>query len=55
MGHHAHRDAAQGVGSCVNAPLDPRWRLVLIAVRRALLIVADALAVCCELQEAGVR
>lgn len=35
--------------------VDPRLRLLLIAFRRALIIVADALAEYCELPEKGVR
>lgn len=37
------------------SPVDPRVRLLLIAVRRALLVLADALAVYCEVPEKGVR
>lgn len=36
-------------------PLDPRTRLLLVALRRALLVLADALAVYCDLPEKGVR
>jgi hypothetical protein len=39
----------------VETPFSPRVRLVLIAIRRALLIVADALAVACDLPDKGIR
>jgi len=36
-------------------PLDPRLRELLLALRRALLILADGIAAYCDLRENGVR
>lgn len=37
------------------APIDPRLRVLFVTFRRALLMMADAIAVYCEVREKGVR
>jgi hypothetical protein len=32
-------------------PLDPRWRVLLIAIRRGLLVISEAIAEICELKK----
>lgn len=39
----------------IEPPLSPRLRALLIALRRALLIMADGLAAYCELPEKSIR
>jgi hypothetical protein len=41
--------APSSTGAVESAALDPRLRLLLIGIRRALILIADALAEYCEL------